>query len=775
MRHHTSSSRLRPVLSFVTAIALAAAMAPAQGPTRLLGWNDLGMHCMDGDTSVFSILPPFNTFHAQLMVGGHLAATGSYSVTYQAVADPNGSINRTSIGKTDFWQHAHALFGANLVPDQGLAGFRMPGLANTPQNMPFFAAASGYKAEGVPITPYDDAGHMNPYPLLRLVARNAAGTQIAATDIVVPVSAEMACVSCHGSGGNPSARPPSGWLYGPAATDDRLNIVALHDARHLGNPVYTAALAAVGYSAQGLLHTATALQQPVLCASCHGSNALGTQGQPGCSKMTAAMHTAHADARLADGRRLDDVQDRTSCYTCHPGAATRCLRGAMGKAIGADGEPMMSCQDCHGSMSQVGNPARVGWLDEPNCQSCHTGDAASNAGALRFTNVFDTPGHFRTTPNPRFATAPNVPQTGFSLYRFSHGHGGLQCSACHGSPHAIWPSSEANDNLQSVATQGHVGTVVECSACHSNLEDNQLVGPHGMHPTGQAWVGKHQDVAEQNGTAGCLTCHGTTGRGTVLSRAQGDRTVTTQFGTRSFWRGYEVGCYECHNGPNSENASTNTPPTVANHALATPTDTPVSVALAASDPNAADPLTLRIVSQPRHGAVAWNGSVAIYRAWDGYVGSDSFTYAAGDTKSNSNLGTVTVTVGAPACAGSVATYGFGCPDANGHVPALGVGGCPTPGHTVSLDVTAGPANSWVVVGLGQGRAVYEIAPNGCNLRLASVLATTPLLPLVGGAASFPVAIPALLGSADYTLQAFCLDASAGLGFTATPGVEMHVR
>jgi hypothetical protein len=26
-------------------------------------------------------------------------------------------------------------------------------------------------------------------------------------------------------------------------------------------------------------------------------------------------------------------------------------------------------------MSKVGTPGRVGWLDEPSCQQCHTGTA----------------------------------------------------------------------------------------------------------------------------------------------------------------------------------------------------------------------------------------------------------------------------------------------------------------------------------------------------------------------------------------------------------------
>ena len=34
---------------------------------RAIAWNNLGMHCMDADFSVFSILPPYNTIHAQVV------------------------------------------------------------------------------------------------------------------------------------------------------------------------------------------------------------------------------------------------------------------------------------------------------------------------------------------------------------------------------------------------------------------------------------------------------------------------------------------------------------------------------------------------------------------------------------------------------------------------------------------------------------------------------------------------------------------------------------
>jgi hypothetical protein len=43
------------------------------GITQLLevfAFNDLGMHCLDKDFSVFSILPPFNVLHAQVVRKG---------------------------------------------------------------------------------------------------------------------------------------------------------------------------------------------------------------------------------------------------------------------------------------------------------------------------------------------------------------------------------------------------------------------------------------------------------------------------------------------------------------------------------------------------------------------------------------------------------------------------------------------------------------------------------------------------------------------------------
>ncbi len=71
-------------------------------------------------------------------------------MTYEAVADPDGSINTTSIGKTNFWQHVQALFGAALPVDVGLAGNAMPGAGNSPQPMAFDAALSALRGRGHP-------------------------------------------------------------------------------------------------------------------------------------------------------------------------------------------------------------------------------------------------------------------------------------------------------------------------------------------------------------------------------------------------------------------------------------------------------------------------------------------------------------------------------------------------------------------------------------------------------------------------------------------------
>lgn len=670
----------RCLVVFLTATALPG--FPSRAATAaLLGWNDLGMHCMDADYSVFSILPPYNTIHAQFISQGQLQSNPTgVAVTYEAVPDSTGSVNRSSATKTDFWLHANALYlpiGAPaLAPDLGLAGFAMPGTANTPQPMRIEASSGWFSAEGIPITPVDDAGRHNPYPMMRLVARNTTtGATLATANIVLPVSDEMDCRACHASGANPSAQPGAGWVWDcDAQRDYRRNILKVHDELNAGSARYIKALKEAGYETRGL-----SFSEPVLCARCHASNALPGTGVAGIPPLTAAVHGWHAFmSDPATGKPLDDTVNRAACYRCHPGSETRCLRGAMGSAIGADGSYAMQCQSCHGNLARVGDPNRRGWLDEPACQNCHTGTATKNSGAIRFDSAFDAQGNFRVAADPTFATNPDVPVAGASLYRFSRGHGGLYCSACHGATHAEFPSTEANDNAASLQLQGHVGMVSECTACHTSMPTGTSGGPHGLHPLGQSWISRHDNAAEAN-LDGCRACHGMDLRGTVLSRTLGDRTLSA-FGTKSWWRGFQVGCYNCHRGPSNEGATSNHPAVVTNNTIATSTGQFVSTTLAASDADG-NALTLRIVSQPAHGRVALADRTATYFPNPGFAGADAFTFAAWDGSTDSNLGTVSVNVVEGACALELTATGPSEVTAGSTVPfraTAAVSGCAQP-------------------------------------------------------------------------------------------------
>jgi hypothetical protein len=633
--------------------------APARAAgAQLLGWNNLGMHCMDSDYSVFSILPPYNTINAQLIVGGALVtASNGYAVTYEAVADPDGSINQTSAGKGNWMQFAALLYGS-VATNQGLPfpdpnlSFWMPGASNTPQPMAFDTAPAWFYAYGIPLTPYDDAGRKNPYPMMRLIARTAGGAAIATNDIVLPVSDEMDCRACHASGTQAAAQPAAGWVWSENPERDfRLNILRLHDERNFAgrHDVYVSALAARGFNAQGLYRGVVAEGKPVLCAACHASEALGAGSYSNIPPLTASVHMKHAtvvDPELL--LPLDDSAHRAACYRCHPGSTTKCLRGAMGGAMAPDGSLEMQCQSCHGNLSQVGKADRTGWLQEPACQSCHTGTATGNAGQIRYVSCFtDTNWTVRVPVNQLFATQSNTPVAGSWLYRFSAGHGGLQCSACHGSTHAEFPATHRNDNVRNEKIQGHAGVLIECTACHVAMSVSSSTatnGPHGLHPPGQSWVNGHHDAISESQVGQCRGCHGLDYRGTPLSRMQASRPITVNrdgtiinFPT---FKGAEVGCYNCHDGPTHSSANTNANPIALNLATNTLNHQPLVFAL----PVAGAGAVARIVSQPAHGSVGVSHNVATYFPEAGFVGSDTFTFAAWDGSKNSTLATGTVAV-----------------------------------------------------------------------------------------------------------------------------------
>jgi hypothetical protein len=374
---------MKKVLLFATLSCLALILTASAQDYIIIGWNDLGMHCSNKDFSTLVILPPYNNIMAQAIRVGdstHLPVvmTTGFNVTYEI---PN---NTYSVGKTNFWDYEDQLFGVNLDPNIGLTGNGLTGNMSIVDNH--------FLVTGVPLTPYPDSDliHEDPFQLGLLQLYDPGALLSASTQLVVPVSNEINCVSsgCHSS---------------------EQAILNMHASEAGFDPNNT----------------------PILCATCHASNALGLAGNPNLPSLSEAIHKQHGEVT-------------NDCYKCHPGPNTQCLRGVMKTQHG------FVCQDCHGSVTQVGESISSGrepWFQEPSCGAteCHGATYAEEPG---------------------------------KLYRESKGHGDLFCSACHGEPHAIVPSGNDRDNVQNIALQGYAGTLNKCSVCHGVTPSGP--GPHGI-------------------------------------------------------------------------------------------------------------------------------------------------------------------------------------------------------------------------------------------------------------------------------------------------------
>ncbi len=678
------------------------------GRFALLASNDLGMHCADLDYRVFSILPPFNVVHAQVVKKGvngqepSLQDDSTLELVYSAVSNPQdpalSKLPSIDVFKSNFWEdpngdgrtlgydaYAPLYFGLLKpgdvtqhdlgipVPDsillrgclqdylagnegidgprskcglgqQALPGKDDPYAINQPQpfgrfdrEINFFNELLGgvglggiitetnwWAADGVPMSPVDDAGRRNAYPLMRVQAiEKSSGQVVATTDVVLPVASEADCQNCHApvldcadtaaqtgldiqcngsaiertsfdvmtlSGDSQGNMPPGDTPLETLSNVAKINILRVHDAKH---------------------GTDLDQRRPIQCSTCHYSPALdlaqlGPVDSPqteqrGHNTMSRVMHAFHGELKddqgnplfpdmpapgNRDSQQVADLLNQT-CYQCHPGKRTQCLRGAMAKGG-------VVCQDCHGDMRHVGNDfsgemspdnpwpgganlsKRVPWASEPKCQACHTGDAMDNlvgqvsvpvaADGIRLLQAYtvqpgvDSSGAPDGTEVAKVTLASNKRfAENETLYRLSKGHGGVMCEGCHGATHAVFPNpiDAANDNVAAKQLQGHAGTIIECTTCHEQGSLGlTLKGPHGMHPVADRhWNKEHEDVAERNKNA-CRACHGRNGEGTVLSRTAAPRTLICKNSKGSWCRsgqrevsvpaGTEVGCANCH-------------------------------------------------------------------------------------------------------------------------------------------------------------------------------------------------------------------------------------
>jgi hypothetical protein len=358
----------------------------AQSDYTILAANDLGMHCIQPEYSAMMILPPANFLHVQVFRKGGEGAqlvTGGITVEYAVnnLGDPSTHSN--------FWQYAKD-YGFSVDPGKGITGNGLTGSCTLSQDGKY------WEATAIPVVPYDAQGNFNAYPTCTVTVKDQSGKVLAVQPtVVVPVSDEMHCDNCH------------------EKTNTFASILGAHD--RLSNTTLAADLA------QGKRHA---------CNECHADNVLGAKGQAGVKSLSEAMHGFHA-AKMATMNTLQE-----SCYNCHPGQKTQCLRGAMAAAG-------LTCDDakCHGSIDNVASTIASGrqpWLNEPDCGNCHKN--AANANTLY-----------------RLSYLMNGPEdmNGFIL-----------CESCHNGTHSEWKSMLALDNSIPIYLQGKAGPIGTCTVCH---------------------------------------------------------------------------------------------------------------------------------------------------------------------------------------------------------------------------------------------------------------------------------------------------------------------
>jgi len=419
----------------------------------LLAWSNFGMHCTSDSDSWLILMPPGNDISAQLIRRGETPEIVTKGVELTYKVEPGFEYPSRHV---KFWDYAQVIFGKKLPPDIGLTGYGLKGKMKLAKENPAFVA------NGIPVVPYSDDKTFNPYPLFTIEARDKnSGKTIARTKAVVPVSTEMGCKNCHGGK----------WRMGGVAgfsDETASDILALHDK----------------ISKTDLLKLAKK-GKPVLCQSCHPDPILGTKGKPGLLNLSAAIHGFHANY-LTD-------REVGACHACHPSSPdgrTQCLRGIHNE-IGLD------CTSCHGNLEdhalsllmaeeKTGKksakrlmkhlvPTRVDsishikprnpWINEPDCTNCHVD--------------FNQP---ETDETFNLWT-----KSADQLYRLRTDDVGIMCQACHGSTHAVYPSTNIygnkRDNIQPLQYQGNpypIGSNKNCKVCHTIDMDEEMHHPNSL-------------------------------------------------------------------------------------------------------------------------------------------------------------------------------------------------------------------------------------------------------------------------------------------------------
>lgn len=419
----------------------------------LLAWNNLGMHCISDSDPYWILLPPANDLFAQLIRRDDVPELVTEGVVIEYAVEEGFEHPEKHVR---FWEFAQSLLGADLKPGIGVAGFGVNGQMKLEEEHGAFVAPL------VPVVPYMDDGSFNPYPIFTITAKDEdTGAVLATTKMVAPTSTEMGCKNCHGGG----------WRVGGVAgfTDaTSLDVLASHD-KNSGTDLVARAKAG----------------QPMLCQSCHADPVLNTEGDPELLSFPAALHGWHANF-------LTDREGMEACVACHPSHSqgpTECFRSHHAENF--------DCTNCHGTMedhalsllkneAEAGkkgaarlmaqlNPRmvdslveinpRTGWINEPDCLTCHEDYqmAESEDAFNTWTGAAD------------------------ELYRNRHDElGVIMCEACHGSTHAVYPAvynkyGETRDVIQPLQYQGNdrpIGN--DCTVCHLEQMEDEAHHPNSL-------------------------------------------------------------------------------------------------------------------------------------------------------------------------------------------------------------------------------------------------------------------------------------------------------
>jgi len=406
----------------------------------LLAWNRKGVHNFSDGDAYWSLMPPGNDMFAQLVKRGDSPeiVTENVELTYQI---ENGFESPEK--QTRFWEFSAQLLGENQTSGVGISGEKVSGIMKIEEDH------SAFSATAIPVVPYPESGGFNPYPILTVTAKDqATGKVLAVTKTVAPTSTEMGCKNCHGGG----------WRVDGVAgltAETSLDVLAAHDKNSGTNLVEKAQKG-----------------EPMFCQSCHADSNLNTAGDLELLNLSAAIHGWHANF-------LTEREGGESCAACHPSnpdGATQFFRSHHAQ--------FMDCTSCHGTMEDhslsllkkeheagkkgaarlmenlqarvVDSVAEINprspWINEPDCLNCHEEFEMGST-----TDAFNT-----WTEGEE------------DLFRNRHDQmEALMCSACHSSPHAVYPATfnvmgENRDSIQPLQYQGNdrpIGN--DCMVCHT--------------------------------------------------------------------------------------------------------------------------------------------------------------------------------------------------------------------------------------------------------------------------------------------------------------------